>query len=390
MKLGPPIDLTPEEVAYFEGPPRALVPLLGEPIDPLDDFDLYQMIEDEKEKVTYIGPKEPGLPEMIWEGVTGLVSNVAEGVGEVAKNTAKVQVGLMGGALDDGKMAKEGMKNLAALGSATAAQVMGNVAKLGGGIDTVLTKAKAGIGALWDPLTEAKAKESSRRASWQLARDNREIDTALSGANERFWRDMPKALKSIGQIPVNPQAVEGLAAIADPSNFIPFGQGLKLARAPLKGAMNAGASALKEEAFAVAKLTAQQEALTLSTRAARGSERLALEAKLKDVASELTQANGRHVSAKETFSKTLEREMAALPVEPAPAVNQAAGAASQPLGQGLEQAGGLLSRIAELPQAAALKFAPDNLAAQEGIRNVVGGLGIVPASTALILSLIHI
>ena len=152
MKLGTPLELTPEELAGVVGSSAPLVPTLGPPIDALDDFDVYNATEDEKEARGY-DPADPGVAGKLWQGVkdvVGMVPAAARGMKTLY-------------------LAGQNPAEAVALVTQASGKALGNYSTLGKGAATTVEKGVNAAAALLDPSREPEMKLLSRRASFRAS-----------------------------------------------------------------------------------------------------------------------------------------------------------------------------------------------------------------------------
>jgi hypothetical protein len=397
MKLGAPIDLTEEELAAFEpaAPPRfaaavdltpaelaataePAAPTYGPPIDPLDDFEVFNAIEDDKEQRGY-DPADPGIAASLWAGVkdvAGLVPAAGRGLLTFARDA----------------IVPGGAPKAVALGSATAGRVLGNASLTGQGIKKITQERIYKAAAVIDPTLAPEMKQLSRRAAWDFAREARDTDAFVGHFNDHLETLFPEALAGLGAVPVDQEAAQGLAMVADPANFIPAGGAAQwVLRAPLRGAVRAASSTVREASLAAARSAAAKEAAGLALRPGlSAAERGPLFARYQQA----TAANAQALARKEVATKVLARTAAeqratidSLANEAAqqPLLTRGTAAAAEGLGNATAATGRGLQALAGLPDQLAAKVAGGadagaRQAIADGVRNVAGLMGAVPAS----------
>jgi hypothetical protein len=381
----PLVPVSEEEAARLNQPamePVRLVPVPPvnlTPVNPLDDFAAYNAVEDEKEARGY-DPDDPGIAAKVWNGVKGVVQAVPA--------AARALVTLNNTPMNPAASA--------ALLAQTAGKVLGNYNVLGQGAKTIAQKAKAATVALMDPARAAEMKQLSRQAAWQFQREARDTEEFTNHFTQHLETIFPQALKGLGSVPVDNEAAGGFAMLADPANWVPAGAAARwTTQVPLRGAVRAAETAVKEAALAAAEATAKRESLTLLLKpglsaaergplfaryqAADGALKTA--AKQKDVAAK---ALARVTAEQRAVVDRLGSEAAQLPL-----VTRGAAQAAQGLGSAADFAGRQLQVAAKLPEVLAARIAggADAEAAKsiaEGVRTAVGLGGVVPATAGAV------
>jgi hypothetical protein len=348
------------------------------PIDPLDDFDVFKAVEDEKEARGY-DPADPGISGHIWNGVKSIVS----GLGRAAK-----------GAYQAADKWEQGDRSQAvALASQTAGEVLANSKQLGEGAKRLTQSAVTPIvAALEEPVTRSAIKDVSRRASWEYLREARDTDRFTGDFNQHLETLFPRALQGLGAVPVERAAAQGLSMVLDPANFVPAAAAAKWTmQAPLRGAVRAAQSALKEASLDVAKATAARETLsTLVQPGLAAADSQALRSQIVTANKALADAAARRQQALQALQTTAEQQRAmvdqlATQASAQPLAQRAAAGGARVAGRAASLAGAGLQKVAALPEAIAGRVAggADDAARQgiaDGVRNIAGGFGLVPAA----------
>lgn len=369
-------------------------------INPLDDFDTYNAIENEKEQAGY-DPTDPGVAAKIWEGVKG----VAEGLYHGAKGLAKIGVATYnpasapeasalltqagGEVLSNYKMLAEGAKTLTAKGV-----FRGEDAR-----NTPVGKQVALMAAL-GPLAPAaqflsapqseEMKTLSRKASWDFLREARTVDDFTQNFNQHLETIFPQALKGLGSIPVDREDARGVATVLDPANYVPAGAAARwTTQAPLRGAVRAAQAAVKEASLDVARSMATRDAANLLLKdGMNAAERAPIFNKAAQAGKELAEAGTRQQQAVKALTNTTSSQRAivdqlANEAASQPLVTRALGGAAQAAGKTVESGGNILQKAGELPGMLAKKLAPDSEVAQDAIAQATGPAGAALAGAAI-------
>lgn len=384
------IPLTEEEALQVQpravrlGPIATLVP-----VDPLDDFEVFNALEDEKE-VRGFDPEDPGVASRLWEGVKGVVkalpkagwalAKIAGTAGPTPYNpTARVPT-------------QAEVDQARALTTQAAGEVLSGYSTLGQGAKTVVQKGIFGATGLIDPERAAEMKKLSRRAAWEFAREAREAEQFTGEFNRHLETLFPRALAGLSAVPVDRAEAQAFSMLADPANLVPAGAAARLSfRVPLRGAVRSAEAAVKEATLELAEAQAKREGATLLLKpglsaAERGplfAEFRAADAAAKAAAARKEQALKsftRVASEQRTIVDQMANEAASMPL-----ATRAAAAGARGVGGALESAGAGLQRAAALPDALAKTIAggADAEAARgiaDGVRNVSSLAGILPAT----------
>lgn len=389
MKLGAPIDLTAEDLAAAGGGPSANMPaaapiVFAAPVDALDDFDVFNAVEDEKEARGY-DPEDPGVAAKIWGGV----KSIGESLWSATKGAGKVYGQAQHGDYRPG----------AALATQTGGEVLANYKSLGEGGKRVAEKAVTPlVAALEEPVTQAAIKEVSRKASWDYLREARAVDQFTGEFNQHLETIFPKALAGLGAQPVDREAAQGLTVVADPANFIPAGMAARwTTQAPMRGVVRAASSALKEATLDVARASAERDAANLLLKpgmnaAERGPlfQKAAQAAKAVESAAARKQQATRALTRSTAEARSLVDQMANEAASQ-PMVTRLAGAAATGTGKLATAAGRALDFVAALPERAADKLAGEGAdaatrtAIADAARFGAGVVGIAPKLPAVAL-----
>lgn len=382
--------VAPERAGHWNGDQFVAPgqPLRLMPVDPLEDFDAYNAIEDEKEARGY-DPADPGIAGHIWRGVSSLVAEIPSAIKGAA--TIARGAGVLGSLPIVGERYRDEAKALAA---ETAGKILGNYNVLGQGAKTLFLKASAKMGEAMtaDPELEARFKQDARRASWEFLREARDTEQFTNDFNQHLEVLFPRALQGLGAVPVDDKAAGALSMVADPANFIPAGAAARWTmQAPLRGAVRAAETAVKEAALDVAKASASREVLTsmLKPGIAAAEEQL-LKGKISSAAKALELAQTRKAEAVQALTDTAAKQRAIVDQLATEAASQSlaqrtAAAGAQMAGRAAGAAGNALQMAGRIPEAVANRIAAsaDDSARQsiaEGVRNVAGGFGLVPAA----------
>ncbi|HYC64332.1 MAG TPA: hypothetical protein VEC14_06350 [Reyranellaceae bacterium] len=368
-------------------------------IDPLDDFDFYDAIESEKEAAGGYDPTDPGIVTKIWEGVKGMLGDLRAAGSEAiflaeenpkAKATAALPVIGVPAAL---AMAAASDKRVPALITEAGGKLLGQFKALGEGAltaakkDSLRTRGKI-AGLLGDKATEQVMQREARRASWEFAREMRDVERITGNFNRTLETIFPEALKGYGDVPVDQSAARGVAVAMDPTNYVPGAQGAGVSfRVPLKGAVQAAEASLREASLSVARAQARRESAAAAVRLAPIDQRPLLRRAAMTATEDFRKAAGIRDNAQVAFNATMriqERELDAIAAR-LPIAQRLAGGA-------LEQAGnvsGLASRLAEtiagIPERVAGRVAANadeaaRRSVADGMRTITSGLGIIPAA----------
>lgn len=340
-------------------------------IDPLDDFDVYNAIEDEKDKRGY-NPADPGVVSNLWSAAKNLAAQVpglVKGLGTVA----------IGSNANASPLAQE--KSYALL-TAAAGKVWGNYNVLGKGGSLLLDKATSAIVAKLHPYAVDDLKRIDRKASWDFHREVRATEEFTGEFNQHLETLFPKALAGLGSIPVSPDEAAGISLVIDPANYIPVGGAAKWTMAvPLRGAVRAGEAAVKEASLDVAKAITTEAAAGEFLKAAPGGFSPALLKKAAlDAGESLTQAIKRKTDAQAALISTTnaQRDIVdglATSAASQPFAQRAMAATAEGVGMAAQRTGEALKYIGEIPGKIATKLAPENVATQASIQQATGPLG---------------
>ncbi|MDR1281963.1 MAG: hypothetical protein LBK99_14260 [Opitutaceae bacterium] len=418
MKLGDPIDVTPDDLSGGEaaanrasgfvlGKPDDIVPdetgsgmRLGNPIDPLDDFDVYLALEDEREKRGY-DPDDPGVGAKVWGNVKDFVGGLWELNKEVlsarwrmASGAKPVKGSVWENLRAQAEYRQEVVKDMAALVSQGVGKFAVNYSILGQGAWNVVANKWSAKIAEWigDESLAPAIRRESRRATWEFLREARDLQQFGDNFNREIAVLLPERMAWLGTQPVNNKAAQGLADVLDPTNFIPGLQGAGASvRVPLKGAVRAAEYAAKGAALDLARAGAAREAATLLMRpGVTGAERETLRRGILQAGKTWREASERAVSSREAYLQVLESQRAELArMAYGPSLPQRlAGRGLRVAGGAVDRAGRVLQAVAGAPAAIARKLAPGNEAAEAAVRDVAqGGLrdvaGMVGAGPAV-------
>jgi hypothetical protein len=339
-------------------------------LDPLDDFELYSAIEDEKEARGY-DPADPGVGAKIWQGVTSMLGDLR------ALGTAVLRAG------------PTGSPELAATAAEATGKFLGNFYTLGKGAQTAAAKGILKAKALAQPEEAALMKRASRLASWEFAREMRDVEAVTGSFNRTLETLFPEALAGLSAVPVDPAAARGLATVADPTNFVPAAIGARWSlRAPLQGAVNAARASLRDATLRTAEATAAREAGAVALRAAASdAERAAIRRQITHADELFKTASAETAAARGAYEEVLRRQLGELEALRArvPLAERLTGRALDATGRAAEAGAGAASRLAALPDrvAQAVASGADEAAQRgvaEGVRTLVGGVGLVPAA----------
>jgi hypothetical protein len=227
---------------------------VGAPIDPLDDFDVYNAIEEAKEARGY-DPNDPGIAGAFWESikhVVGMVPPLVRGLRTLG-------------------FAGEKPREALALLSQTAGEVGGGWSNISAGVENVRKKGVAALTGIVRPDLAPELKTLTRRASWDYAREVRDMDKFLEKFNSNLELIFPSALKGFGSIPVDRASAQGLAMVADPTNFIPYAAAAKWsATVPLRGAVRAAKTAANVAGREYAEAVIKRDAIQLALESTAG------------------------------------------------------------------------------------------------------------------------
>lgn len=350
-------------------------------IDPLDDFETYSAIEDEKEKRGY-DPADPGIASDLWNGVKGLVKSLP-GVGK----------GLL--TLGEGAYNPAKTPEAAALLTAASGKVLGNYNVLGKGGSLLLDKAANSVVNLMHPGAAENLKRLTRKEAWEFHREVRDTENFTGQFNKHLETIYPEALKGLGAIPVDQEEATGVSLALDPANYIPSGAAAKwTTQVPLRGAVRAAESAVKDAALELAKARVTYGASSALLESAPGGWARPLLQKAANTAEEaLAAAAERQQQAREALVNTTNAQRAvvdnmATALAYQPLVTRAASATARGLGAAADAAGGVLQKVAALPEALAERVAANapeeaQKAIANGVRNVAGAAGVVPAAAGV-------
>lgn len=351
-------------------------------IDPLDDFNVYNAIEDEKQQRGY-DPADPGLLSDIWSGVKGIVNTVPG----VIKGVGRIALSSTGNPIAQGEAE--------ALLTAAAGKVLGNYKQLGEGGALLMDKITSGIVAKMHPEAVEGLKILDRKASWNFHREMRDTNEFTNQFNQHLENIFPQAMKGLGATEVAPDEAAGLSLVIDPANFIPTVQAAKwTTQVPLNGAVRAAEAALKDASLEVAQATVAHGAAGEFLKAAPGGFAEPLLKKAANAAADaLASATERQAQARTALETTTAAQRAivdglATSAAAQPLAQRALAAMAEGLGTAAQTAGGLMQKVAALPEALAQRVARNAPAeAQQaiagGVRNVAGGLGVLPAGAGL-------
>lgn len=350
-------------------------------IDPLDDFETYSAIEDEKEKRGY-DPADPGIASDLWNGVKGLVKSLP-GVGK----------GLL--TLGEGAYNPAKTPEAAALLTAASGKVLGNYNVLGKGGSLLLDKAANSVVNLMHPGAAENLKRLTRKEAWEFHREVRDTENFTGQFNKHLETIYPEALKGLGAIPVDQEEATGVSLALDPANYIPSGAAAKwTTQVPLRGAVRAAESAVKDAALELAKARVTYGASSALLESAPGGWARPLLQKAANTAEEaLAAAAERQQQARDALVNTTNAQRAvidniATSAASQPLVTRAAAAVARGAGAAADAAGGVLQKVAALPEALAERVAANapgeaQKAIANGVRNVAGAAGIVPAAAGV-------
>ncbi|MFA6959960.1 MAG: hypothetical protein WC205_04315 [Opitutaceae bacterium] len=364
-------------------------------VNPLDDFDAYNAFEQEKKDKGY-DPNDPGIAKRMWDGVSGFFGGIRAAGTEVLRLQGEKWMG--GGPADPNQeRLKTAARQEEALLVQGAGKALGNYNVLGQGANTLKNKALVNFAKLFtdDPEMEAKLEKVSRGMSWQFEREARDTQQFTDNFNKNIAVIMPESFAAIAASDVDNKAAGGVADLIDPANYVPVAQAVGwTTRVPLKGVVSAAERAVREAAFDVAKSTAQREAATLAMKPGLvGAEREALRKGILDAGKASREAGERLAANRAAYASTLkaqEEELVRLRMA-VPGAQVGAARAVQAVGTALDRAGAVAEAVAGVPDALARKIAPGNEAAQaavgdavqNGVRNVTGLFGAVPAASGV-------
>jgi hypothetical protein len=351
------------------------------PVDPLEDFDAFNAIEDEKEARGY-DPDDHGIAGKLWGAVKTVVGD--------AVNAGKA-VGTLATTLTPGGNNAEAL----ALVTQTGGKLLSNYSTLGKGAATAVERRiYDAVGALNSGL-EPEMKKLSRKAAWDFQREARSAEQFTDQFNQHLETIFPQALAGLGSVPVNNDEARGLSMFADPANLVPAGAAAKwTSQVPLRGAVRAANAAWKEASREVALAGAQRESATLLLKPGlEGAERAKVRSVILEAGDRHRLAQARQSQARAALVATTQEQRAiidsiATQASELPLVTQGASLAARGAGAVLERGGQLLEKVAEAPQrlAQAVAGGADETARQsiaEGVRNVASGFGIVPAAAGI-------
>jgi len=376
VKLGAPIDLTPEELAQVSAPAPAPAAQLGQPIDALEDFEVYNAVEDEKERRGY-DPDDPGVGGNMWS----MVKDMASSLWSATKETAKISTLPLPLA----------SVKATALASQTAGKVLAGLNAIDQGRSMLQEIGSAKLAAIVAPEHEAEMKKISRRAAYDFQRNVRDAELATDNFNQHLEERFPTALRGLGSVPVDNEAATGLSIIADPTSFVPFGAGARwTTQVPLRGAVRAASAAMKEAARDVAVASAKREsAMMLLKPGIDNAQWSSVRTTISKATEDLQLAKLRQEQATSAFLNTTAEQRAvvdqlATEASQQPLVQRAAAAGASGIGAAAQGVGGLVQKIAQAPEWIANRVAgsSDDAARSsiaEGVRNVASGFGVVPA-----------
>ena len=345
---------------------------VGAPIDPLDDFDVFNAIEDAKEARGY-DPDDPGIAGTFWEGIKHVVGMVPP---------------LVRGLRTFG-FAGQNPREALALLSQTSGEVLGNFSNIGAGGVNVGMKGVAALTGIVRPDLAPELKTLTRRASWDYAREVRDMDKFLEKFNSNLELIFPSALKDFGSIPVDRQSAQALAMVADPTNFIPAGAAAKWsATVPLRGAVRAVKTAANVAGREYAEAVIKRDAIQLALQSTAGpAERGVIFRSYQAADAAAREALAKRNLVNSRLVRTV-NEQSALVAELAeassPLLTTAVAGTARALGAGLEAVGNVATKAAGLPERLATAVAGTadetaRTAIASGVRNVTGLFGALPA-----------
>lgn len=360
----------------------APAPVRLTPVNPLDDFAVYNALEDEKEARGY-DPADPGLASKIWTGVKDVVGALPG----AARGAAKLV-----GIFDDRPEPSRNRDEAIATATETAGKLLGNYNTLGQGAKTLTAKAAAKATAVVNPELEPEMKQLSRRATWDFLREARDTEQFTQNFNQHLETLFPQALQGLGAVPTDKDATTGLTLIADPANLVPAGAAARwTSQVPLRGAVRAAQTAAKSAALDLAKATAERESLALVLKPSlSAAERGPVFARYQAADAAVKAAAAKKEIATKVLARTTaeQREVIdqlATAAAEQPLVQRAAagaaqlgGAAAGGIGAGLQRVAALPEKIASVVASTADDAARESIAG--GVRNVAGLMGVVPAA----------
>ncbi len=376
----PLIPITEEEAIGS----RAQTPVRFTPVDPLQDFAVYDALEDEKEARGY-DPEDPGIASKIWNGVKSALGAIPAAM-KAAQTIGRAAFPL------HGIPVRKDQEAAGALAVQTAGKVVGNYQTLEKGVSTLVQKGiNAGVAAV-KPELEDEMKTLSRRAAWEFQREARATEEYTNRFNQHLEARFPEALRGLGSVPVDNNAAAGLAMFADPANLFPAAAGAGwTTRVPLRGAVRAANVAVKESALDVARAAAQLQSAKIAEKKAFAAFNPTVVHEAARAAEEaLKKATQRHEEARKALSANVRSQAAVvddLAIEAAqqPLVTRSAAVAARGAGRAIEAVGGGLQRLAAAPDklSAMVAGGADDAAREgitQGVRNVSGLFGVLPAA----------
>lgn len=377
MKVAEPVELSAEELAGFNAPPPPALKV-APPVDALDDFDVYNMVEDEKERRGY-DPADPGVAMKLWNGVKGVASLLPA----AAKGAFTIATGPLPG---------QGRKATALI-TQTAGEVAAGYRTLAKGVETLVDLGGAKLATMIAPEREAEFKQVARKAAWNFQREARDVDQFTGLFNQYVETKFPDVMRGLSAVPVDREAAQGLALFADPTNLIPFGAAARVtSTVPLRGAVRAANSAVKEAAREVAMASARREtAMKLLRPGLDNAEWKNVSRAISEASEQLRLAEAKKAQAANALVNTtaaqraeidhLATQASALPLvtRMASVGAQGAGVVAQNVSRALEFGARMPEMIGQLAGRLGADEAAQ-MSISQGVTNVASGFGLVPGA----------
>lgn len=378
----------PEEFDPFAGGLATATPVPFDPfataraadLDPLDDFEVFNALENRRTAQPEFNPAEPGLASNVWTGVKGFVGALH------SAGTEAMRLG-MEGQISPNYVGPEAV----ALMTEAAGKLLGNYKTLAEGAKTATAKGVFKLSALANPELAGEMKRQSRKATWEFLREQRDVDAITGSFNRTLENIFPQALKGLSAMPVDQEAAAGVSMAADPANYVPVGAAANWSlRAPLRGAVNAARASLRDASLKVAESAAAREAATVALKGGVSEgERAALRGRILQAGEDFRKTTAAKESTQTAYADILRRQAREIEQlrERVPLADRLAGGAVAGAGGVVDRAGAFAENLAALPDVLAAKVAADNPAAQSAvagaIRNVGGVVASVPAAAGM-------
>lgn len=355
-------------------------------VDPLGDdeesFKLFRTLRQNGEK--------KGVGEIVGAAVKGFVSDLYEGAVEWQSKEFRRAIGVA--TLDPDVVNEVDREKKALLAVSGAKVVSGYKTLLSGAVTTAERGVDAAKAAMTsDPDRKEQLAMASDRALWNFLRSAKKTEETAAGFNKTLEAALPTFFKGIGQegegqAPVNQQAAGGVAQVMDPLNFLGVGAGARLAKVPLKGAIDVAEQSMKQLAAKAAETQAVR--ISVSTVLKSGEKALATlpEAGVNALKKTLKTSEEADVAAQKAlqeataaYQQLVEKQTVELAEGTVGkgVVDQVVGAALRTGGSAAEKIGDFAEKFISLPRRLAQRLAPGN----EVVQNVLDERVLTPVAT---------